>query len=161
MIKQITRQSCQSRLANWYGRDTMRNKIPRAQTKIRLALSNACLSCSWPPASIQPSLAATSAPCPSLPASHSAAESKAQAQRWGWEPHSHFVPPPPQQNRSSPQLLLSPTYAPAAFTCTLPLCKVLLRLLMYCTNPKLLCFTIPQSWLYKTQPHAAENCQRD
>lgn len=33
---------------------------------------------------------------------------------------------------------LSPAYAPAVFTCTLPLCKVFLGLLRYCTNPKLL-----------------------
>lgn len=136
-------------------------KYPERSTKSGLCCQMHACPAHGSPASIQPALAATSAPCPSLPASYSAAESNAQAQRWGWEPHSHFIPPPPQQNRSSPQLSLSPAYAPAAFTCTLPLCKVLLRLLTYCTNPKLLCFTRPQSWLYKTQPHTAENCQRD
>lgn len=51
--------------------------------------------------------------------------------------------------------LLSPAYAHAVFICTLPLCKVLLGLLRYCTNPKLLYFTALQSWLHKTQPQTA------
>lgn len=30
----------------------------------------------------------------------------AKAQPWGWEPHSHFIPPPPQLSHSSSQLLV-------------------------------------------------------
>lgn len=64
-----------------------------------------------------------------------------------------------QQNHSFPQSFsLSPAYTLAAFTCSLPLCKVLLGLLRCCTSPKLLCFIALQSWLNRHQPPTMENC---
>lgn len=128
----------------------MGNKIPGVQNKPSLALPNG-------PSCSQPLLP---------PATTSVAS---QWPGWGWERCTALVlrlkgPLPlcstsSQQNHSFPQSFsLSPAYTLAAFTCTLPLCKVLLGLLRCCTSPKLLCLITLQSWLYRRQPPTVENC---
>lgn len=64
-----------------------------------------CPACG-PCAFIQPAPAVPLASCPSFLPGHAAAKGAAEAQHWGLEPHSHFIPPPPLQNCSSPQLLV-------------------------------------------------------
>lgn len=115
--------------------------MPRAQHKIRFVLPNTLLSCGPLPS---PSLH-------QLPHWHLTLHSCLAMQQLkvlqrlsigagSPTPTSfHLLPSRTVLLLSS---LLSPAYAHAVFIRTLPLCKVLLGLLRYCTNPKLLHFTV-------------------
>lgn len=131
---------------NWHGRDKTGNKMARTQHKIRLALLKAQLSCSCaPPHPFSPH---------QMPSHHLFHPSWMAIQKLrvlhklsigAGSPTPTSVLLLPSKIVLLLSSLLSPAYAPTAFTCTLPLCKVLLGLLRYCTNPKFLCFTVPRS----------------